>query len=702
MARDRYRYFRIEAKQLVEELTAAALSLGETADDEVVRRSLRAAHTLKGAARVVGQAAIAEEAHAFEDLLEPLRTGGEASPGLTDSCLRLLDSVRRHLEALDNPASSPATERTARTGRSGETGSSSSEPPEPAEEPAPATRRTRNLRVVGVEVEELDRLLQGILEISSTSSALSRRMDKFEAKSTELFRELRVKSPIAKASPLLRDLSKLVEDTRLRTREQLEGLDRELEELRRQTVELRLIPVEAVFGDLERAVRDAARETGKEVRLETRGGETRLDAHVLAGLRGALVHLVRNAVAHGIESASARVGAGKPRAGRVSVTVLRRGQLAVVTCCDDGRGLDAEAIRRTAVERGLIARDRATALDLDAAVRLILKGGLSTSREVTKLSGRGVGLDAVRAAVEELRGEVLVSHSEGRGATFELRVPVSLSSLPALAVEVGEVLAALPLDAVRSVVRLGEGDLVHGTDGVRAKIDGEALPFAPLQALLGLDRQARQQSARFDAVVLNRPSGSIALGVDRVRAVEALLLRSLPAGVDASPVVAGAAFSEDGPPCLVLDPEALSEAADTGSRPTRPVVRPSPPPVLVIDDSLTTRMLERSILESAGYKVDLAVSAEDALEKAADRSYGLFIVDVEMPGMNGYEFVALTRADPRFKAIPAILVTSLSSPEDRRRGREAGACAYVVKSEFDQKVMLSLIAELIGEGSTHG
>ena len=695
MARDRYRYFRIEARQLLEELTAGTLLLDGERDAELVRTLLRAAHTLKGAARVVGQVALAEHAHALEDLLEPLRDGeGQAQPELADSCLRLLDAIKRGIEDLEAPS------------RNG-TGDPGGSEPRATSHAAPESS-ARSLRVVGVEIDELDRLLEGISEVSARSWALSQELGSLAELSADL-RELGAErgrvhlrygrgATATLARPLERAqrLSHSLEGVRRRVREHAEAMERELDELRHQAIGLRLVPVAAVFGDLERAVRDAAKETGKEVQLVTRGGETRLDSHVLAKLRGALVHLVRNAVAHGIEHAPGRASARKPAQGTVEVVVTRRGQRAEITCRDDGRGLDAQAIRQGAVERHLIGAERAAQLGIDEAVHLLLRGGVSTSSEVTPLSGRGVGLDAVRAAVETLSGEIEVRTRPGQGTTFELRVPVSLSSLPALAVEAGAVVAALPLEAVRRVVRLSEGELTQGANGVRAMVDGQPLPFAPLAALLGTPSSQATCGGPIDAVVLRRPAGAVALGVDRVRAVESVLLRSLPRGVHASPVVAGAAFQDAGPPCLVLSPGALGEAVCEGV--SLPVAAAPPPPVLVVDDSLTTRMLERSILESAGYEVDLAVSAEEALEKASQRTYALFVVDVEMPGMNGFEFVARTRADPRLKEVPSILVTSLSSQEDRRRGKEVGARAYIVKSEFDQRKLLRTIAGLVGDG----
>jgi two-component system chemotaxis sensor kinase CheA len=242
-------------------------------------------------------------------------------------------------------------------------------------------------------------------------------------------------------------------------------------------------------------------------------------------------------------------------------------------------------------------------------------------------------------------------------------------------------------------LRAGEADVVRSGDRATIRHDGAFVPFAPLARLLG--GEAPRGTRRFSVVVLAAGGRLAALGVDRVRGTSAEVVRSLPAAAGRAPTVAGAALDPEGNPRLVLDPGELVARATTGVATETLAPPPKRAPVLVIDDSLTTRMLEQSILESAGYEVELATSAEEGLEKARARTFGVFVVDVEMPGMDGYEFVARTRKDPALGRTPAILVTSRGSPEDRRRGAEAGASAYIVKGEFDQGRLLSAIAELM-------
>jgi two-component system, chemotaxis family, sensor kinase CheA len=404
---------------------------------------------------------------------------------------------------------------------------------------------------------------------------------------------------------------------------------------------------------------------------------------------------VRNAVAHGIESSAARAIAGKQPIGRVEVTVVRRGNRVSFMCRDDGSGIDVEAVRRAAVKKGLVSA-QAKPLGADELLPILLKGGLTTAGLVTEMSGRGIGLDIVREAASRLGGEVFLNTEAGRGTSIELLVPVSLASLDALLVEAGGVTAAIPLSSVRRTLRVTAGEVLCTAEVESVKDEGKVIPFIPLARPLRVKSLPARSVRAWSAVVVDGATALAAVGVDRILGTANLVVRPLPLLAPADPAVAGAFLDAEGTPQLVLDPEGLVAAA---SRPDRRPAVPDPlsaPPLLIIDDSLTTRKLEQSILESAGYEVDLATSAEEAFEMARERRYGLFLTDVEMPGIDGFMFVEKTRSDPALRDIPAILVTSRNSPEDRRRGEEVGASAYIVKSEFDQGQLLETIRRLVG------
>jgi len=305
-----------------------------------------------------------------------------------------------------------------------------------------------------------------------------------------------------------------------------------------------------------------------------------------------------------------------------------------------------------------------------------------------------VGLDVAREAASRLGAQIAIQTRSGAGTTVEIVVPVSLSSVDALVVEAAGARAAIPMDAVVRTMRLARSEIARSPDGDAIFFEGGLIPFAPLSRFLGEDEGSRTPRETLSVVVFTGNGRRAALGVDRLLEGTTVLVRAFPALAPVDPILAGVSIDVDGNPRPVLDPEGLEEAA---RRAERAAPRPASPraPILVVDDSLTTRMLEQSILESAGYTVELATSGEEALEKARGQPYALFLVDVEMPGMDGFELLERLQSDPALRGIPSILVTSRSSPEDRRRGAQAGARAYVVKSEFDQVDLLRRIGSLM-------
>lgn len=685
MAADPYRYFRVEARELLQGLNQGVLDLEKgPAGVDLVNRLLRQAHTLKGASRIVKQSAIGDMAHGIEDALAPYRDGGARVPReLIDAALGFLDRIAVAVKELDAPYE--------------------------AQGDAPAQRVLDDLtESVRVDLGEVDELLEDLTATNLDLAHLER--DSKELRQTQgMARRLAFELKRATAGgangsrPVepgaLRELADDLDSALTSFGRSLDnGLDRirrDLIQVREEAIQLRLLPAGMIFAPLERAARDAAQALGRRVVFQTSGGEYRIDSHALAALRGALMHVVRNAVAHGIEPESARVAAGKPPAGVVDLTVQRRQNRVAFLCRDDGRGIDIEAVRQAALRSGLVPAEDSDSLDEGAIAKLVLRGGVTTTGEVTDVSGRGVGLDVVRETVARLKGEVSIQTERGRGTTIEITVPVSLSSLPAVLANVGGLTVAIPLDAVVAVRRVAEAKVVRSAEG-ESVIDGDdSIPVLDLRALFAAEPESRSQPSSCSVVIVRSGAERVAARVDSVGGVANVVVRRVPASMAADPVVGGASLGPDGWPQIVLDTDGLVHAAHFGGLPSS--VAPSPrPPLLVIDDSLTTRMLEQSILESMGYEVDLATSGEEALAMARGRRYGVFLVDIEMPGMSGLEFMAQAKADPTLRDVASILVTSLNSEEDRRRGEQLGARAYIVKNEFDQGRLLDIIREMIG------
>ncbi|HEY8975048.1 MAG TPA: response regulator [Burkholderiaceae bacterium] len=676
MAKDAYKYFRIESRELLDELGQGVLALERGASArEGVPALLRVAHTLKGAARVVRQAGIAESAHRIEDTLVPWRDEIGAIPH--DAIARVLAGladIEARVAALPS-ADAPATSAPA------------------------AARPEEAVRSVRTDVAEMDALLAGLERTHGQVARLRQGRRETDA-ARVLVRSLRAPvrtgagQAMAGAAPaaLVDELQALVARLDDVVDTSAERLERELRQLRERTERLRLIPVQTLFGRLERAARDVADSLGKQVSFEGVGGGVRLDASTLDAVQGALVQMVRNAVAHGIEAPEVRLAAGKPRIGRITVEVLRQGRGVLFRCIDDGAGIDLEAVRRGAERRGRL--EAAAAPDAEALLHLLLQGGLSTSSVVTEVAGRGVGLDVAREAARRLGGTLSARTTAGGGTTIELAAPLPLAALDLLMVEAGTIVAGIPFDALSRAVRMGAADIVRS--GARECVlhEGRTVPYVALARLLAAD-QAGTPRDRVSVLVLEHAGQQAALGVDRLGEIASVVSRPLPEFAPPCALAAGVATDIDGTPRLVLDVQALVRAAADAQAPAT-VERALPAPVLVVDDSLTTRMLETSILESAGYVVDAAASAEEGLERAKRRRYALFLVDVEMPGMDGFGFIERTRADPALRDVPAMLVSSRSSLADRQRGAAVGAQGYIVKGEFAQDEFLARVRQLVG------
>ncbi|HEY4102757.1 MAG TPA: response regulator [Polyangiaceae bacterium] len=679
---DPYRYFRIEAGEILGQLQKGLLELerGAPSAHATIAALLRQAHTLKGAARVVKQLTIADLAHAIEDIFVPIRdSGAQVEANSVGQALVHLDAMRAALATLDAP-STPEKKPEAR-----------------------AQAASEELWTAKPNAEDLDLLMDGLGEVGGQLGVIRRARRLLErAKGTADLLVGRVALRRDRVDPgesanlrvLGEELQATLEAAERALASGTEQASRELGQARDAAERLRLVPVESIWGSLERTARDVAVSLEKNVRFVAEGGKVRLDADVLGLCQRALIQAVRNAVAHGIEPPAARKAIGKAPNGTVTVSVELRDRYVVFSCRDDGRGLDLEAVRRSAEQHGLSAAE-ARNMSADEIVQLLLRGGISTAHAVTGVSGRGIGLDLVRETAERLGGRVAFESAARQGTTLTLAVPASLSALSALLVEVSGQVVALPLSSIQGTARKRAAEIAHSADGEAVVVDGKLIPLVPLARLLGAGEFDDERKQNRSAIFVSADAHTVALEVDNLLGVETIVARELPELSLLSAAVSSASLDVDGNPRLVLSPGGVVRAAlRATAAPSVAAARAAP--ILVIDDSLTTRMLEQSILESAGYEVELASSGEEALEKAKQRKYALFLVDVEMPGIDGFTFIERLREEPTLRNIPAILVTSRASAADRERGVAVGAVAHIEKKEFNQSDLLQRIKKLVG------
>ncbi|HVO24720.1 MAG TPA: response regulator [Candidatus Margulisiibacteriota bacterium] len=726
-----------------------------------LREVFRHFHTLKGAAAAVGLERIAQQLHLGESLLDGALEGRSTigSAQLVDFLLRLTDSVAGLINVargiaddqhvvLDNVeaeiaalASHPAA------------AAAPAPAPAPAEAaPAPtsgASATDPEANSLRVDSSHLDALLDRVGELLGARNQLQRRVEtlvdlrnRLSARRTLLgqsidaFREryeFSTKNAAADNGERARGaaagsdvpgvelepyddvgiLARGVVDVIAHLREVGDQLSSAIDALgdeaaqlaqitsalRHGVTQLRSVPLEHVFRRLVRAVRDAARQEGKLVELEFDGGTLELDKALVDRLHTPLLHLVRNAVSHGIESPAVRQARGKSATGAVRITAQRRERNLHLAVEDDGAGIDFSAIAARAQTLGLIPH--ADTWQREQLLELIFRPGFSTHAAVTELAGRGVGMDVVAAEIRGLNGSVTLTSRDHYGTTVHITLPITTSIDEVLLIQTGTQLFALPVAVVDQVITISMSDLLHNTPRV-VRVGDQVLPALLLAPLVGEPAPMEQAAA----VVLRSGGRSLALVVDHVQAQHEALVRRLGPMLDAHPLLAGAVVSGSGAIILVLhagrlldlaasgaDHDALTHAAET-----RSASLPDGQAVLFVDDSVSVRKVATHFLEMSGLDVDTAVDGLDAVEKLATGRFRIVVTDLEMPRMHGYELVAAIRRHPRYQHLPVIVCSSRSGEKYRERAREMGAQGYLTKP-FTKEQLLAEIQRVSG-GST--
>jgi len=611
----------------------------------------REIHTIKGAAGMVGHEEIQNLAHAMEDLLESTRADETFPARFTDPLLRASDAVRRHLDGRGDPIAPLVAELAACL--------AGSEPRDREPELAPtAPAEHSGRRSIRVVPEKIDALL----DLVGESVLHRRRLEHAIGKDT-----LRTQHAVS---------------------DELDAGGRLLDSLKDAAIGMRTLPLSSIAGSLPRAVRDLSIETGKEVALTIDGAETELDRTILERLSDLLVHLVRNAVAHGIESADERVSNGKPACGQLRLSAEQRGGIVEVVLSDDGRGV-SEAVLEEASHTGSLAA-------------ILARPGYSTASAVSGIAGRGVGLDAVKSQVEAFGGSLELESEPGAGTDVILRLPLALALLEVLLVERTGNVYGLPLASVEEALVLDRILSLGGRQSVELR--GEPIRVADLAELVG--GTPAFTAAHPPAIVVRASGRRVAVICDSLLGNDEVVVKPLGPLLGDLSVYLGAAILGDGRIALLVDPARIVQGAahrgvsvpQTGD-PTEPELEAANevPSVLVVEDSLAVRELQRSILEAAGYRVETAHDGREALERLdRDGTIDLVLTDIDMPNLDGIALTEAIRAHPTHSALPVVVVTSRGEDEDRRRGMEAGADAYMVKRGFDQHVLLETVERLIG------
>jgi two-component system chemotaxis sensor kinase CheA len=699
--------FRLEAEEHLQTLTGSLLALEQDpagpGAQHVVEATFRAMHTLKGAARSVGLTDVERLCQACELVLSGVARGSTLTREMVERLQQAVAGIAGLLAGeLDGGAADELAGRVEAAGGDAPQPSAAPRPrpsaPEASRDPAPAG-------TIRIDAAKLDALLLQGEELLGAKLAIEERTKEMRALVEET---ARAGEAVRRALPAGAGASAMgaLRAVEARGRTLLERLardrqaivaavDRLLEEIRRT----RMMPASTVLDLFPGMVRNLARDQGKEIAWSAAGGDLELDRRVLETVKDPLIHLVRNAVDHGIEASADRLRAGKEPRARVSVHVssLEDGRVEIVVE-DDGRGIDPDRVRDAAVRGRLVTSDAAAALDDGAALDLAFRSGLSTSPVISDVSGHGLGLAIVREHVERLEGEVGIESRPGC-TRVRIVVPASIATFHGLLVRAGGQPFLLSVQAAEHVLAV-PADAVAMVEG-REAIDwrGRPLPLARLGALLEL-RPAEDADAGAATACVVVTSGGERLGllVDTVVGEQEVLVKDLSAPLVRVRHIAGAGLLGSGDVVLILRAADLVRAGRRALRPQAPrvaaVAEGRPPLVLVVDDAVTTRTMERNLFEAAGYRVEVAVDGAEAWTALKGGEFDLVVSDVDMPRVDGFELTARIRADARLADLPVVLVTALESREDKERGIEVGANAYVVKSSFEQSNLLEIVRRL--------
>lgn len=724
------RLFRDELDEHVSRLEHGFDHLAQVLPDvpgDTVTELFRSAHTLKGAAQAVGASTIERLCHHLEDTLAQVRDGSvspdiellDRMQALVDTVGRAgghfvrgeetpLDEVDRVLAALgshplvtgDVPVLPPSPARVA-------------DPPSTEEHPpAPYTHPPAAVRVGVAAFDALlartDELITGshrshrlVAELSAAASRMAGSHRDWQGELQTLRRALEPAGNGTTGETLRR----MIERSRQNANElehlarvaldHQRGLARLVDDFGDAARRARTVPFSDATAGLARQVRELARQHGKRADLVVDATEVEIDKELVTLVHEVIGHLVRNCVDHGIEPPDERSAAGKPEAGTVRLTAALGTDGIEIVVSDDGRGVRARAVREAALDLGLVSSGDEDFNHVEA----LFQPGLSTSRDVSTVSGRGVGLDAVRSSLEGIGGSVTLRSEIGRGTDVVLRVPLTLSTYRAVVVAVGDQMLALPSASIRTLRRApAERFRVNGRDAV--SVDGETVPVADLREILGWggDGSPEDSDPQQSAVIVHSVDGSLMLVVDRLVEEREIIVRSPPRRLAGERVLLGMTQLENGSVALVLSPAVCARRALTSSVAAAPSATPTParrPEILLVEDTITTRELERSVLEGAGYAVVAASDGTEAWQILQTRRVDAVVSDVNMPRMDGIALCRTIRNSARTAELPVVLMTSLSSDSDRRRGLDAGADAYLTKAGFARADLLETLERLL-------
>ncbi|MDR2662504.1 MAG: response regulator, partial [Treponema sp.] len=469
-------------------------------------------------------------------------------------------------------------------------------------------------------------------------------------------------------------------------------------------ISLRMLPLSTVLDAYPRYVFTIASELGKQVQIRIEGAENEIDKNLIESLSEVFLHMIRNSIDHGIESPGERKTLGKDETGLLVIRCVRESGNMKITITDDGRGIDTEGIRKKIVEKGMVSKETAASLNEEELINYIFQSGFSTAEKLSSVSGRGVGMDAVRNNIERMKGSITVESAPGAGTVFAISVPLSMASLMGFPVSSGTMKFIIPANFVDTILLVGREDIITVVDRPGIKYEGRIVKLYYLHQILKIPgAEKKQESESVFVVIVRAYEETIALAVSSISSMRQVILKNMPSFLENMAVFSGVVLSEDYEMVPALHIPTLIKMA----RRTKTIdmkkrhidyerLRKS---ILVVDDSRPTRDIERDILQAEGYRVDTAADGSEALAAAKNTRYDLICTDLAMPNMDGFMLTENIRKNDNLKNIPIVIISSKTDEEDQKRAAMLGANRYIVKNSFNDHNLLSAIRELIGEAN---
>jgi len=742
--------FQIEAAELLEVISSGLLNLEKTSSPQeqtkIVEAVFRAAHSLKGAARAVNFFEIEGVCQTMEDVFADWKRQQQApSQAAIDSLHQSLDAASRAITrkagpSSPSPAPAPLTEPPPSRPQPLPSAAPESQPAPaprtpipvtlPSEAPSPSSAETVRISVAKLDARllEAEEMLTAKLITTQRATDLAGLMEQFESWRKEWLKmqpEVRLlrqsyEPAAASSSSAGARVSRLADffdwsHDHLRALEhRVAGLTRNAErdqftvgklvdDLLDDSKKLLMLPLSTLGVLLPKIVRDICRDQGKEADFTIRGEEIEIDKRILEEMKDPLVHLLRNAVDHGIEKPAERRRAGKPPRATINLAVSPlNGSKVEISLTDDGAGIDPAKVKASAVKHGHLTQEEADQLDHWSALNLIFRSDVSTSPIITELSGRGLGLAIVREKAEKLGGQVEVESRLGVGTTFRITLPVALATFRGILVETTGRQFVIPTTQVERVGRFKPSEIQSVKNRETLSLDGRVISLVWLSEVLeiGAPTAGEESATGTPMVLLGSGDQRMAFAVEAIHSEHEVLVRRLGKPLSRVRNISGATVLGSGQVVPILNVSDLLKSAKKTSRATpRSDAHTTPETqtksILVAEDSITSRMLLKGILESSGYRVKTAVDGLEAFTALRAEHFDLLVSDVEMPRLNGFDLTARVRADRKLAELPVILVTAMEKREDRERGIEVGANAYLIKSNFDQSNLLEAVRRLI-------